>query len=40
MIEGIRHCKAQRHVFKHNDVDDLDRLMSAVDPGAPPNWWL
>jgi 5-aminolevulinate synthase len=35
MIEGIRQCKAQRHVFKHNDLDDLERLMSAVDPSAP-----
>jgi len=35
MIEGIRHGKAHRHIFKHNDVDDLDRLMSLVDPSAP-----
>jgi 5-aminolevulinate synthase len=35
MIEGIRQCRAERHIFKHNDVADLDRLMAAVDPGAP-----
>ncbi len=35
MIEGIRQCKAQRHIFKHNDVDDLQRLMASVDPAAP-----
>ena len=35
MIEGIRHGKAHRHVFKHNDVDDLMRLMATVDPAAP-----
>jgi len=35
MIEGIRHAKAQRHIFKHNDVADLDRLLAAADPAAP-----
>ncbi len=27
MIEGIRHSKADRRIFKHNDVEDLDRLL-------------
>jgi 5-aminolevulinate synthase len=35
MIEGIRQGKAQRHIFKHNDAADLDRLLAAVDPAAP-----
>ncbi|MDR3437763.1 5-aminolevulinate synthase [Telmatospirillum sp.] len=35
MIEGIRQGKATRHIFKHNDVRDLDRLMTSVDPEAP-----
>jgi 5-aminolevulinate synthase len=35
MIEGIRQGKAQRHIFKHNDVEDLDRLLASVDPSAP-----
>jgi 5-aminolevulinate synthase len=35
MIEGIRQGKAQRHIFRHNDVDDLDRQMAAIDPQAP-----
>jgi 5-aminolevulinate synthase len=35
MIEGIRHSKAQRHIFKHNDPRDLERLLSASDPAAP-----
>ncbi len=35
MIEGIRQAKAQRHIFKHNDPADLDRLMSSVDPALP-----
>jgi len=35
MIEGIRHSKAERHVFRHNDPDDLDRKLRSVDPMRP-----
>jgi 5-aminolevulinate synthase len=28
MIEGIVHSKAEKKIFKHNDVDDLERLLS------------
>jgi 5-aminolevulinate synthase len=35
MIEGIRHSKAEKHIFRHNDVADLDRLLSEADPSAP-----
>jgi 5-aminolevulinate synthase len=35
MIEGIRQGKATRHIFKHNDLDDLERLLASVDPAAP-----
>ena len=35
MIEGIRHSKAERRIFKHNDVRDLERLLSESDPAAP-----
>jgi len=32
MIEGIRHSRAEKRIFKHNDVDDLDRILSQLDP--------
>ena len=35
MIEGIRHSRAEKRIFKHNDPADLDRLMRADDPDAP-----
>jgi len=35
MIEGIRHSRAEKHVFAHNDPEDLDRRLSRLDPGAP-----
>jgi 5-aminolevulinate synthase len=30
MIEGIRHSRAQKFVFKHNDPEDLDRKLSRI----------
>lgn len=35
MIEGIRHSRAEKRIFKHNDPADLDRLMAADDPNVP-----
>jgi 5-aminolevulinate synthase len=35
MIEGIRHSKAERRIFKHNDPEDLERLIRLDDPAAP-----
>ncbi|MEM1199272.1 MAG: 5-aminolevulinate synthase [Pseudomonadota bacterium] len=33
MIEGIRHSRAEKHVFKHNDPEDLNRRLAEIDPG-------
>lgn len=35
MIEGIRHAKCKKVIFKHNEPKDLDRLMSMEDPLVP-----
>ena len=35
MIEGIRHSKAERKIFKHSDPEDLDRLLSEIEPDRP-----
>ncbi len=35
MIEGMRHSKAERIIFKHNDVADLEEKLKAIDPSRP-----
>ena len=35
MIEGVRHSRADKRVFKHNDVADLERQLAAIEPGRP-----
>lgn len=35
MIEGIRHSRAEKRVFKHNSPDDLRRKLAADDPSVP-----
>ncbi|WP_431281986.1 5-aminolevulinate synthase [Humitalea sp. 24SJ18S-53] len=35
MIEGMRHSRATRRVFAHNDVADLRRVLASLDPAAP-----
>jgi len=34
MIEGIRHARCGKKIWKHNDVEDLDRKLSECDPDA------
>jgi 5-aminolevulinate synthase len=35
MIEGIRHSKAEKRIFKHNDPADLDRILSEYGADVP-----
>ena len=35
MIEGIRHSRAAKQTFAHNDPADLDRKLAVLDPVAP-----
>ncbi len=35
MIEGVRHSRAEKAIFAHNDPDDLRRKLKAIDPKAP-----
>ena len=35
MIQGIRHSGAKKSVFKHNDLDDLERKLAAYPYDTP-----
>ena len=35
MIEGIRHSRARKVIFRHNDPEDLDRHLSQFGPEVP-----
>ena len=35
MIEGIRRGSSDKRIFRHNDLDDLERQLKACDPSAP-----
>ncbi|WP_029058292.1 5-aminolevulinate synthase [Stappia stellulata] len=35
MIEGIRYSRAERRIWKHNDVADLERQLAEIEPGRP-----
>jgi len=35
MIEGIRHSRAEKVIFRHNDPEDLNRRLAALDPNRP-----
>jgi 5-aminolevulinate synthase len=33
MIDGIRHSRADKQIFRHNDPADLERRLAELDPG-------
>ena len=35
IIQGIRHSNAEKHIFKHNDSEHLESLISKVDTNRP-----
>jgi 5-aminolevulinate synthase len=35
MIEGIKQGRCDKHVWKHNDLADLERLLASADPARP-----
>jgi 5-aminolevulinate synthase len=35
MIAGIRNSRAEKHVFRHNDPEDLARLLARIDRDRP-----
>ncbi|ODQ82100.1 hypothetical protein BABINDRAFT_160296 [Babjeviella inositovora NRRL Y-12698] len=35
MIQGIRNSRAKKHVFKHNDLEDLERLLKQYPKSTP-----
>ena len=35
MIEGIRHSRAEKRIWAHNDVEDLEAKLADLDPDRP-----
>ena len=35
MIAGISNSRVEKHIFRHNDPQDLARILEALPPGAP-----
>ena len=35
MIEGMRHSRAPKRIFRHNNPEHLDQLLAENDPAAP-----
>jgi 5-aminolevulinate synthase len=35
MIEGIRHSRAARQIFRHSDPEDLNKRLADLDPATP-----
>ena len=35
MIEGIKHARCEKRIWRHNDPADLDRQLGLIEPGPP-----
>ena len=35
MIEGVRHARVEKRIFRHNDPRDLERRLADLDPSRP-----
>ena len=35
MIQGIRHSRLQKKIYRHNDLNHLRELLAAEDPNVP-----
>lgn len=35
MIQGICNSRVPKHIFRHNDVEHLEEMLSKVDKGIP-----
>jgi 5-aminolevulinate synthase len=35
MIHGVKSSRCEKHVFRHNDPADLERLLETIDPDRP-----
>jgi 5-aminolevulinate synthase len=35
MIAGMRNSRAEKRIFAHNDVADLERVLASIDPARP-----
>lgn len=35
MIAGIKKHNPEKHIFQHNNLEDLEKKLAAVDPGVP-----
>jgi 5-aminolevulinate synthase len=35
LVQGIRNTRLPKRIFKHNDAEELERLLAEADPNVP-----